>query len=117
MRSFSASSAGPLATLVVPEDCVPGGNPVIEVPGEIPMSPPITVAPVFVIALPASTAKVDAVPRLTVAWAAMADWVPTAAKVRKATPVTNRVLKESRSVRGTPRLLGPRRAAFEVFSE
>ena len=103
--AFSARSAVPSATWVVPEDCIPGGNPVIEVPGEIPMSPPIVVAPVLVMALPANTAKVEAVPRLTVAVAAMADWVPKAASVRKAIPVTNMVEKESR------RAWGPRRRA------
>jgi hypothetical protein len=81
---------------------------VIEVPGEIPMSPLTTVAPVLVMALPAKTAYVELVPRLTVAVAAMADWVPKAASVRNAIPVTNKVLKESRRARGAAPRLGAR---------
>jgi hypothetical protein len=73
----------------------------MEVPGESPMSPLIVEVPVFVIVLPASTAYDDAVPRLTVAVAATAYWVPTAASVRNAMPVTSIVLKESRSERRT----------------
>ena len=72
MRSFSAPRATPLATSVVPELCDPGGKPVIDEPGEIPILPPTTVAPVLVMALPANTANEDAVPRLTVAVAAVA---------------------------------------------
>jgi hypothetical protein len=56
IRSFSAPRAGPFATFVVPEVCIPGGNPEIDVPGDSPMSPPMVVGPVFVIALPAKTA-------------------------------------------------------------
>jgi hypothetical protein len=51
--------------------------------------------------LPARTAYVDAVPRLTVAVAAMADWVPKAASVKNAIPVTSRVSNERRSDRRT----------------
>jgi hypothetical protein len=43
---------------------VPGGNPVTDVPGLSPRSPVMTEAPVFVIVLPARTAKPAAVPRL-----------------------------------------------------
>jgi hypothetical protein len=42
-----------------------------------------------------------AVPRGTGAVAATADWVPKAAKVMNAIPVTNMVEKESRRVSGT----------------
>jgi hypothetical protein len=41
------------------------------------------------------------VPRLTVAVAAIADWVPSAASVRNAMPVTNKVPKERRRFRKT----------------
>ncbi len=55
---------------------MPGGNPVIAVPGLTPRSPLMTLAPVLVTALPASTPKLPAVPRPTVATAAPAtDWV------------------------------------------
>jgi hypothetical protein len=63
------------------------------------MSPAIVDEPVLVIVLPASTANDDVVPRSTVAVAATAYWVPTAANVRNAIPVTSVVLKESRSDR------------------
>src|SRR5579872_3019386 len=46
---------------------VPGGNPVIAVPGLIPMSPVTWVAPVLVTVEPARTAKSPAAPRATVA--------------------------------------------------
>jgi hypothetical protein len=52
-------------------------------------------------ALPANTAYVDEVPRLTTAVAATADWLPKAAKVMNAIPVTNIVEKESRRGSGT----------------
>jgi hypothetical protein len=53
---------------------IPGGNPVIALPmpGLIPRSPLMMVDPVLVTALEASTPKVPAVPRLTVATAAPA---------------------------------------------
>ena len=86
---------------VAPEVWLPGGNPVREVPGESPMSPLMVVGPVLVMVLPARTAYVDAVPRLTVAVAAMADWVPKAASVKNAIPVTSRVSNERRSDRRT----------------
>jgi len=68
-------------------------------------------------ALPANTAYVDEVPRLTVAVAATADWVPRAAKVMNEMPVTNMVEKESRKGSGTVPCLGPRRARVSVFRE
>jgi len=71
------------------------------VPGESPTSPLTVVGPVLVMALPANTANDDAVPRLTVAVAAIADWVPNAANVRNAIPVANKVPKESRRCRKT----------------
>jgi hypothetical protein len=42
---------------------VPGGNPVIDVPGLRPISPLIEVDPVLVMVDPASTAKFPATPR------------------------------------------------------
>jgi hypothetical protein len=63
------------------------------------MSPLTMVDPVLVMVLPASTAYDEAVPRFTVAVAAIAYWVPTDAKVRKATPVTKTVKKENRNDR------------------
>src|SRR5665213_232868 len=101
MRSFSAVSATPFATYVAPVVWEPGGNPESAVPGESPMSPLIVVGPVLVMALPANTAKDDAVPRLTGAVAADAVWAPKAAKVRNAIPVTKKVPKESRRLRTT----------------
>jgi hypothetical protein len=101
MRSFSAVRATPFATYVAPEVCEPGGKPEIAVPGESPISPLIVVGPVLVISLPANTAKDDAVPRLTVAVAPSADWVPNATSVMKAIPATNEVPKERRRVRAT----------------
>ena len=103
VRSFSAVTAVATSTYVDPEFCVIDEVPVIALPGESPISPVIVVGPVSVIALPASTAKVVAVPRGTVAVAATADWVPKAAKVMNAIPVTNMVEKESRRVSGTVR--------------
>lgn len=57
----------------------------IEVPGEIPMSPDITELPVLVIVLPASTANDCALPRLTAEGAAKADCVPKLVTVANAT--------------------------------
>jgi len=116
-RSFSAVRATPLATYVEPVLCEPGGNPVIAVPGESPILPLIVVGPVLVIALPASTAKDDAVPRFTVAVAAIADGAPNAASVMNAMPVTNMVPNESRSVSEKDRRPGTRRVAFTVLEE
>ena len=70
-----------------------------EVPGERPMSPLTVVDPVLVIVLPASIAYDEAVPRSTVAVAAMADGTATVAKVRKAIPVTSNVAKDIRTDR------------------
>jgi len=42
---------------------VPGGNPVIDVPGEVPISPVITLEPVLVIAELANKAKLAAPPK------------------------------------------------------
>lgn len=47
---------------------VPGGNPVIAVPGLTPRSPSMTVLPVFVTVDPPRTPNVAAVPKRTV-WA------------------------------------------------
>jgi hypothetical protein len=54
------------------------------------------VGPVLVIALPANTAYDADVPRFTVAVAAIADWVPNAASVMNAIPVTVNALMERR---------------------
>jgi hypothetical protein len=70
----------------------------------------------LVIALPAKTAYDDEVPRLTTAVAAFADWAKDAS-VTKAMPVTIKVPKESRRLRGTFPRPGARRARFGVFSE
>ena len=60
-----AAAEAPLADWNAPV-MVPGGNPVTADPGETPTSPPeMAVAPVFVIAEPASTAYKPADPRLT----------------------------------------------------
>jgi hypothetical protein len=60
-----AASASASAASVVPET-VPGGKPVIDVPGDSPMSPEITDDPVFVIVVPATTAYGVADPRFIV---------------------------------------------------
>jgi hypothetical protein len=49
---------------------IPGGNPVIEVPGETPKSPLMMLGPVLVTSEAPRTAKAAAVPRL-MAWALM----------------------------------------------
>src|SRR5665213_1344966 len=54
---------------MAPPDTVPGGNPVIEVPGDAPTLPMIAVAPVFVTVEKARTPKFPAVPSGTVVWA------------------------------------------------
>src|SRR5665213_678703 len=51
---------------------VPGGNPVTAAPGLTPRSPRIVDGPVFVTVVPATTAKLAAVPRPTGACAACA---------------------------------------------
>ena len=81
MSEFSAESARASVVWVTPELCTPGGKPVIDVPGESPMSPEITDDPVFVMVVPARTAKLDAVPRLTAAVAAFAAVMPKAPRV------------------------------------
>ncbi len=72
VKSLCALNAEPSVTCVTPEDCTPGGKPVIAVPGESPMFPEMTEAPVLVMALPAKTAYDAAVPRFTVVVAASA---------------------------------------------
>jgi hypothetical protein len=72
VKSRSAFNAGPSAVCVTPDDCTPGGKPEMAVPGVSPMSPVMTDAPVLVMALPANTAYVDAVPRSTLTVAALA---------------------------------------------
>ena len=49
---------------MVPEH-VPGGNPVMEVPGQVPQLPVITVAPVLLRLVAAMAAKVSAAPKRT----------------------------------------------------
>ena len=65
-----ACAATPSAEWVVPLTTIPGGNPVIAVPGLTPRSPFTTVGPVLVTVVPASTAKLAVVPRPTGASAA-----------------------------------------------
>ncbi len=60
------------------------------------MFPDMTDEPVLVIVEPASTAKVDAEPRLTVVVAATAAPVPNAATVRKQSELTARAPKPTR---------------------
>ncbi|WP_246507059.1 hypothetical protein [Actinocrinis puniceicyclus] len=69
---------------------MPGGNPVIAVPGLTPRSPLIWLAPVLVTAEPANTAKLAAVPRSTGACAALALGAPakTMANDTASTPRT-----------------------------
>jgi hypothetical protein len=59
---------------MIPSEIVPGGKPVTANPGHTPTSPPalplMTVVPVLVTVVPAKTAKVAVVPRLTGASAA-----------------------------------------------
>ena len=57
---------------MVPALTRPGGKPVTAVPGLTPRSPLITLGPVLVTVVPASTAYDVAVPRPTGAWAATA---------------------------------------------
>ena len=67
----------------MPVGWVTEADPVKEVPGDNPMSPEITVGPVFVMSLPARTANEVAAPRSTFAVAAPALGTPhdTAATV------------------------------------
>src|SRR5580700_1026200 len=75
VRSICAWLAAAFLLLMVPGGVtLPGGKPVIEVPGETPTSPSMTLKPVLVTAEPASTAKGVALPRVMVsAWAIGAD--------------------------------------------
>jgi len=57
VNSFCAAPAKPLAILIDPVT-VPGGNPVIEEPGETPRFPRIVVAPLFVTVEAPRTPKV-----------------------------------------------------------
>jgi hypothetical protein len=75
VKSDWAPAATPSVWCTVPFT-MPGGNPVIALPGLTPRSPLRTLGPVLVTVLPASTAKLLAVPRPTGATAAPApDWV------------------------------------------
>jgi hypothetical protein len=71
VRSDWATTATASAECTAPFT-VPGGNPVIAVPGLTPRSPLIVLGPVLVTVDPASTAKLPAVPRPTGATAAPA---------------------------------------------
>src|ERR1700680_1657184 len=67
-RSLSAGTRASLrarttASVLRWVEAAPGGNPDTAVPGNNPSPPLITVGPVFVIALPARTAKFAAVPK------------------------------------------------------
>ena len=75
VKSDCAPDATPSVWCTVPLT-MPGGKPVIAVPGLTPRSPLSRLGPVLVTVLPASTAKLPAVPRPTGATAAPAvDWV------------------------------------------
>jgi len=65
VEEVCAPSDAASAAFVVPFTR-PGGKPVIEVPGESPTSPVMTLGPVFVIVVPATIAYGVAAPRLTV---------------------------------------------------
>jgi hypothetical protein len=71
VRSVCAWSATASAAWMVPPT-VPGGKPVIAVPGLTPRSPPSVVAPVFVTVCPPRTEKLLAVPMGTAVAAALA---------------------------------------------
>jgi hypothetical protein len=71
VKSVCAWSATASALCCTPFT-VPGGNPVIAVPGLTPKSPLMTLGPVLVTVVPARTAKLLAVPRSTGACAALA---------------------------------------------
>ncbi len=60
--AFWACNATASAAWIVPPTTVPGGKPVIAVPGLTPRSPTRTVGPVFVTVVAPSTAKLPAVP-------------------------------------------------------
>ncbi len=67
---------------------MPGGKPVMEVPGKSPRLPLMTDGPVFVTVEPASTAKLAVVPRLTGASPAAAARVPDARAISARTSGT-----------------------------
>jgi hypothetical protein len=71
VRSDSAPPATASSSWTAPLS-IPGGNPVIAVPGLTPRSPLMMLGPVLVTALAARTSKLLALPRLTVATAAPA---------------------------------------------
>jgi hypothetical protein len=71
VRSDCAPAATPSVWCTVPLT-MPGGNPVIALPGLTPRSPLSRLVPVLVTVLPARTAKLLAVPRFTGATAAPA---------------------------------------------
>jgi len=92
VKSLLACAATASASWMTPLLTVPGGNPVIAVPGLTPRSPLIVLGPVLVTVDPASTAKLAAVPRPTGAWAARAPGAPatTTANATASTPTTPR---------------------------
>lgn len=63
VAAMRASEATASVWCTVPVACTPGGKPVIDVPGETPRSPEITVGPVLVTVEEARTAKLSATPR------------------------------------------------------
>jgi hypothetical protein len=74
----------------VPPVTIPGGNPSTVTVGDDPTSPVIVVAPVFVIPLPARTAKLAADPRAT-AVAAIAGTAVTKLKPSTSTRTSKRL--------------------------
>ncbi len=105
VRSVCAVTAVGLATDVVPEDSIPGGKPVTDVPGESPMPPAMTDEPVFVIVDPARIAKVLVDPRFTVAGAADA----AALKALKKIAAPSSELAEAITVSGRARRRVPKK--------
>ena len=72
VASACACWASASALWMVPLLTTPGGNPVTAVPGLTPRSPLIDEGPVLVTVEPASTAKLEAVPRPTAVASALA---------------------------------------------
>ena len=92
VRSLWACAATASAWWMTPPVTRPGGNPVTAVPGLTPISPLTRLGPVLVTVVPASTAKLSAVPSPTGAWAALAWGAPanTNANAAASTPTTAR---------------------------
>jgi hypothetical protein len=85
VRSLCAVNATASATCSAPRR-MPGGKPVTAVPGLTPRSSASTEAPVFVTVWPASTEYLAAVPRSTLASAALAGEDAAATKPAASSP-------------------------------